>query len=80
MFYMQAKSWNSSVTLGRVQIYSLGDDTAEERNVQPEVLGQRVQTAHGSEVHQAVGGLLTVLHRNAPCWAESPLNTFKYDI
>lgn len=53
-----------------VQVYSLGNDTTEERNIQPEVLWQCVQTAQGSKVNQAIGGLLTVLNRNASCWNE----------
>lgn len=46
---------------------SLGDDAAEERHVELEVLWQVVQTAHGSEVNQTVGGLLTVLNWNTSC-------------
>lgn len=53
-----------------VQVYSLGENTAEERDVKPEVLWQGVEAAHGSEVNQAVGGLLTVLNRNASCGDE----------
>lgn len=49
------------------QVHSLGKNAAEERDVQPEVLRQGVETAHASEVNQAVGGLLTVLNRNPSC-------------
>lgn len=50
-----------------VQINSLGDDAAEERHIKPELLRHRVEAAHGSEVNQAVSGLLTVLDRNSSC-------------
>lgn len=49
------------------QINSLGDDAAEERHIKPELLRHRVEAAHGSEVNQAVSGLLTVLDRNSSC-------------
>lgn len=48
-------------------IDSLGDDAAEERDIKPELLRQRVEAAHGSEVNQAVGGLLAELNRNTSC-------------
>lgn len=48
-------------------VYSLGNDAAEERDIKAEVLWQSVEAAHGSEVNQAVGGLLAVLNRNASC-------------
>lgn len=46
---------------------SLGENAAEERDVKPQVLRQRVEAAHGSEVNQAVGRLLAVLNWNASC-------------
>ena len=49
------------------QINSLGDDAAEERHIKPELLRQRVEATHGSEVNQAVSGLLAVLDRNSSC-------------
>lgn len=52
------------------QVYSLGEDAAEQRNIEPELLWQRVETAHGSEVNQPVGGLLTVLHGSGSCGEE----------
>jgi len=50
-----------------LQMNSPGDNTAEERDIKPEILWQGVETTHGSEVNQAVGGLLTVLNRHASC-------------
>lgn len=50
-----------------LQVYSPGNDAAEERDIKQEVLRQSVEAAHGSEVHQAVGGLLAVLNRNTSC-------------
>lgn len=44
---------------------SLGEDAAEERHVEPEVLREGVEAAHGPEVHQTVGRLLAELNRHA---------------
>lgn len=62
-----------------MQRHSLGDDAAEERDIEPEVLWQRVQAAHGSKVNQAVGGLLTVLDGNSSCRTQHLLNAFNQD-
>lgn len=56
---------------------SLGDDAAEQRDVEPEVLRQGVQTAHGSEVNQTVGGLLAVLHRYASCGEQTHITVIQ---
>lgn len=53
----------------------LGDDAAEERDVDSQILRQRVEAAHGSEVNQAVSGLLTELDRYTPY--EDKENVFK---
>lgn len=53
-----------------MQFNSLGDNTAEQWDIKPEVLRQAVETTHGSEVNQTIGGLLTVLNRHASCGDE----------
>ena len=58
----------------------LGDDPAEERDVEPELLRQRVEAAHSSEVNQAVGGLLTELDRYASCGDQQRINTVLQDL
>lgn len=47
-------------------LHSLGDDGAEEGDVEAELLGDGVQATHGSEVDQTVGGLLAELDGDAP--------------
>lgn len=43
--------------------FILGDDAAEQRNVDLQVFREGVEIAHGSEIHHAIGGLLTALYR-----------------
>ncbi len=43
--------------------FILRNDAAEQRNVDLQVFREGVEVAHGSEIHHAVGGLLTVLYR-----------------
>lgn len=43
--------------------FILSNDAAEQRNVDLQVFREGVDVAHGSEIHHAVGGLLTVLYR-----------------
>lgn len=43
--------------------FILSNDAAEQRNVDLQVFREGVEVAHGSEIHHAIGGLLTVLNR-----------------
>ncbi len=43
--------------------FILRNDAAEQRNVDLQVFREGVEVAHGSEIHHAVRGLLTVLYR-----------------